>query len=129
MNITIQADKDNDQLYVLFRAEKDLAGIVAKTKKLTDNLYVDLDSEGKLVGIEIWQASKTLGANIEEIGLDALVGVSEAAKFFGVKKPNFLRDFASKENFPKPVAELASGRIWRLKDLEEYKTKTAKQSA
>ncbi|MBS3908666.1 MAG: DUF2283 domain-containing protein [Actinobacteria bacterium] len=129
MNITIQADKDNDQLYILFRENKELAGIAAETKKLADNLYLDVDSEGRLVGIEIWQASKTLGASIEDIGLDSLVGVAEAAKLFGVKKPNFIRDYVGKEDFPKPVAALASGRIWRLKDLEEYKAHSAKQSA
>jgi len=129
MKITIQTDKDNDQLYILFREEEQLAGVAVETKKLADNLYLDLDSEGKLVGIEIWQASKTLGADIENIGLDSLVGVAEAAKFFGVKKPNFLRDYAGKEDFPSPVAELASGRVWRLKDLEEYKAKSTKQSA
>ncbi|MDP2210851.1 MAG: DUF2283 domain-containing protein [Candidatus Aquicultor sp.] len=129
MNITIQADKDNDQLYILFRENKELAGIAAETKRLADNLYLDVDSEGRLVGIEIWQASKTLGASIEDIGLDSLVGVAEAAKLFGVKKPNFLRDYVSKEDFPRPVAALASGRIWRLKDLEEYKAQSAKQSA
>lgn len=129
MNITIQTDKDNDQLYILFRENKELTGIAAETKKLADNLYLDVDGEGRLVGIEIWQASKTLGASIEDIGLDALVGVAEAARLFGVKKPNFIRDYVSKEDFPKPVAALASGRIWRLRDLEEYKAQGKKQSA
>lgn len=129
MNIIIQTDKDNDQLYILFQGEEELASIATKTKKLADNLYLDVDSGGKLVGIEIWQASKMLGVSIKDVGLDSLVGVAEAAKLFGVKKPNFLRDYASKEDFPGPVAKLASGRIWRLKDLEEYKAKNIKQSA
>lgn len=129
MNINIQLDRDNDQIYILFREEEDLAGIAAKTVKLSSNIFMDVDREGRLVGIEIWQASKLLGMSIESITADSLVGVAEAAEFFGVKKPNFLRDYANKEDFPKPVVELASGRIWRLKDLEEYKAKAAKQSA
>ena len=37
-----------------------------------------------------------------------------------VKKPNFVRDIASRADFPKPVGVLASGRIWRKSEVEAF---------
>jgi hypothetical protein len=52
--------------------------------------------------------------------VDDLVGTAEAAAMAGVKKPNFVRDFAARSDFPKPVAALASGRVWRKTDVEAF---------
>jgi hypothetical protein len=52
--------------------------------------------------------------------VDDLVGTAEAAKMAGVKKPNFVRDLASRRDFPEPVGLLASGRIWRKTDIEAF---------
>ncbi len=49
-----------------------------------------------------------------------LVGTKEAADMLGVKKSNFVRDHASNPKFPKPVADLACGRIWLRSDVEHY---------
>jgi hypothetical protein len=49
-----------------------------------------------------------------------LVGTAEAAAMAGVKKPNFVRDIASRSDFPKPIGALASGRIWRKTDVEAF---------
>lgn len=49
-----------------------------------------------------------------------LVGTSEAAAAIGVRPPNFVRDWASRPDFPAPVASLASGRIWRESDVLAY---------
>lgn len=55
--------------------------------------------------------------------------MAEAARLCRVKKPNFLRDFASQPDFPEPVAELASGRIWWRTEIEAFLDKTAVTSS
>lgn len=130
MRMAIQTDREHDQLYILFRKKGKTEGVVKKTLKLSKDLYIDLDAKGKLVGIDMLNASKVLGVkNIEKINLDVLVGVAEAAALLGVKKPNFIRDYVNQADFPKPVAELASGRIWQRRDLEKYRKQKARKSA
>ena len=50
----------------------------------------------------------------------SLVGTAEAASVVGVRPQNFVRDWASRPDFPAPVATLASGRIWREADVAAY---------
>ena len=97
-------------------------GTVKKTIRASDDVALDLDARGRLVGIDVGNATRVLGRNAFADALtgDYLVGVAEAAKLCGVRKPNFVRDFASREDFPKPVAELASGRIWLRSEIESY---------
>ena len=49
-----------------------------------------------------------------------LVGTAEAAVVVGVRPQNFVRDWASRADFPRPVAALASGRVWRESDVRAY---------
>ncbi len=56
MKITL--DTDADAAYIYFK--EILAGEVAKTISLNDSINVDLDSEGKAIGIEVLNASKNL---------------------------------------------------------------------
>jgi predicted DNA-binding transcriptional regulator AlpA len=49
-----------------------------------------------------------------------LLGVAEAAEMFGVKRPNFLRDYAARPDFPKPIARLRCGPIWLGGDLRGW---------
>jgi hypothetical protein len=49
-----------------------------------------------------------------------LVGTAEGASVVGVRPPNFVRDWASRPDFPAPVATLSSGRVWRESDVREY---------
>jgi hypothetical protein len=49
-----------------------------------------------------------------------LVGTAEAAGVVGVRPQNFVRDWASRADFPAPVATLASGRVWRESDVRAY---------
>lgn len=58
-----------------------------------------------------------------------LVGTKEAAALFGVASSNFVRDWANREGFPKPVAVLARGRLWARKELEAYRTRTGPRRA
>ena len=50
-----------------------------------------------------------------------LLGTREAAAAYRVNVPNFIRDWASRPDFPAPVATLSTGRIWRRDDLESYR--------
>jgi len=54
----IEVDKEADAAFVYFKEIS--AGEVAKTISLNKNLNVDLDSKGKLLGIEILNASKVI---------------------------------------------------------------------
>ena len=124
-----QKDRANNQVYIgLWRDAPMKRSIVKKTVRVTDDIALDFDGRGRLVGIDISNASRVLGrsAFAEEPNSDELVGVAEAAKLCGVKKPNFIRDFASKPDFPKPLVELASGRIWLRSEVESYPVRTRK---
>ena len=56
----------------------------------------------------------------EERVAGRLMGTREAARFIGVRPPNFVRDWASRPDFPAPLATLSSGRVWLAGDIEEY---------
>ena len=77
-----------------------------------------VDSRGRLIAIVIRQASEHLAPAV--LVDDTLLGTREAAAFFAVKPSNFVRDVASRDDFPAPVANLASSRIWRRGDLRAY---------
>ncbi len=58
-----------------------------------------------------------------------LVGTKEAAQIFGVRPSNFVRDWASRDDFPRPVATLARGRLWARGDLQTYRARTGPRRA
>ena len=69
------------------------------------------------------------GAEVVAIRLDTgellrpegeMLGVREAAALLGVRPPNFVRDWASRPDFPAPAATLSSGRVWRGAEVREY---------
>ena len=66
---------------------------------------------------------------MSERASEHLVGTKEAAEVFGVRPSNFIRDWASREDFPEPVANLARGRLWAREDLEAYHTRTGPRRA
>ena len=49
-------DSEHDILYIDVAPDKK----AYDTQPLNDDILIDLDEEGNIVGIEIWQASKTL---------------------------------------------------------------------
>lgn len=51
---------------------------------------------------------------------DDLAGTREGASIAGVLPSNFVRDWASRPEFPTPVAVLSSGRVWRASEVREY---------
>ena len=58
-----------------------------------------------------------------------LVGTKEAAALFGVRPSNFVRDWASREGFPEPVATLSRGRLWAREDVEAYRARSSPRRA
>ena len=58
-----------------------------------------------------------------------LVGTKEAAALFGVRPSNFVRDWASRDDFPEPVTTLARGRLWAREDLLFYHVRTGPRRA
>jgi uncharacterized protein YuzE/predicted DNA-binding transcriptional regulator AlpA len=116
----IERDKEFDQLYINFSKSSE-EGAVAQTVEALPGVNLDLDAEGRLIGVEIIGAKDVIGASADEIDFAGeLVGVKEAAELAGKDKANFLRDLASREDFPKPIVSLASGRYWVSAEIERY---------
>lgn len=116
----IERDTKFDQLYINFSGAMG-DGVVAETTEVFPGVYFDVDSGGKLVGIDIPNAEEVIGVPVAGLNLSGeLVGVKEAAALVGKDRANFLRDLASRPDFPKPVAHLASGQLWLSKDIERY---------
>jgi predicted nucleotidyltransferase/predicted DNA-binding transcriptional regulator AlpA len=58
---------------------------------------------------------------MSETTTDRLLGTKEAAAYYGVNVPNFVRDWASRPDFPRPVATVSGKRIWRDEELLAYR--------
>jgi uncharacterized protein YuzE len=120
MDLTIQTDKEHDMVYFAFSRRALGRGAVTRTVRAGDDVALDFAGDGTLLGLEVMHASRVLGVGVDDVHLDALVGVKEAAARVGVQRSNFVRDYADKPDFPKPVAELATGRIWLRSQVEDY---------
>lgn len=59
---------------------------------------------------------------------DPLVGTAEAAAIVGVRPPNFVRDWASRAEFPAPAGTMSSGRVWRESDVVAYRDRRRRAS-
>jgi uncharacterized protein YuzE len=133
VKLIIQTDKDNDACYLGFTAASADAGSVKKTVRVSEDIALDFDAAGRLVGLDVMNASQALREDFADIQLDALIGVKEAAQLLKVQPPKLVRDHASKPDFPQPVSELASGRVWLRSQVEQYaekrRIKTAKTPA
>ena len=78
-------------------------------------------SDDRLVALEVAEPLRHLSPDVL-LG-DDLAGVKEAADLFGVQRSNFVRDIAARADFPTPVAVLASTRVWRRRDLLEFRAR------
>jgi uncharacterized protein YuzE len=58
----IEYDPDRDLLYIYFAEIETKA---AQTVTITPGVHADLDRDGKLMGIEVIEASKVMGKKIE----------------------------------------------------------------
>jgi uncharacterized protein YuzE len=57
--IKIRYDKDGDILYIL-----SANGPVKDTIEIGEDVFIEIDKNGKIVGIEIWQARKNIFAEL-----------------------------------------------------------------
>ena len=57
-----------------------------------------------------------------------LVGTKEAASIVGVLAPNFVRDWASRSDFPEPVV-LGGRRLWERAAIEAYDRRVGRRRA
>ncbi len=57
------------------------------------------------------------------------MGVAEIGERLGVTGSRVHQIIASDETFPRPVAELRAGRIWRTADIERWITRRDKRRA
>ncbi len=128
MELTVQADEANDIVYLGLSNRAFKASAVARTIRADDDIALDFDRRGRLVGVEVMNASERLVRARGSWTFDALVGVKEAAALIGVTRPNFIRDYADREGFPAPVAELGAGRIRLRAEVEAYASAQPKRT-
>jgi predicted DNA-binding transcriptional regulator AlpA len=57
---------------------------------------------------------------------EELVGVHEIAEMLGVSRQRVHAITRTHPDFPPPIAELASGRIWRRADVEAWARRTGR---
>lgn len=115
MKVTATYDADGDIAYVAFG---DIRGVV-RTLSPTDDVAIDLDAEGRVVGIEFVTASAVLDPSTfdQDPSLEKLIGVNEIAELIGRRKQNVAQHYTRRPDFPEPVAELPTGRYWRRGDV------------
>lgn len=58
---------------------------------------------------------------------DALVGAKEVARLLGVSRQRVDKITHTHHDFPRPVGQLAAGRIWRRKEIIEWATRTGRK--
>jgi predicted DNA-binding transcriptional regulator AlpA len=54
---------------------------------------------------------------------EVLVGTKEVAALLGVSRQRVNRIAQTHPEFPRPVGQLAAGRVWKRKDILEWATK------
>ena len=119
----IERDTEFNLLYINFSDKVD-EDSVAQTKEVMPGVYFDLDADGKLLGIEILSTQEVIGIPVTNLNFSGeLIGAEEAAKLFDTDQASFLKSFASRPDFPEPVARLASGQLWLSEDVERYMRK------
>jgi len=65
-------DPEADILYIMIRDEK-----VKETRDLDEDIWIDINDRGEIVGIEIWQARKHIISEILEfLRKDKEVGIT-----------------------------------------------------
>jgi uncharacterized protein YuzE len=120
MKIVSTYSAEADTAYVAFGDRREVAETIAPV----EDLAIDLDRQGRLVGVEFVTASRLLDTSaLEDAELDELIGVTEIARYLGKRKQNVAQHYASRDDFPEPAAELPTGRYWRRGDIEAWATR------
>jgi uncharacterized protein YuzE len=63
VNIAIQPDSDNDCLYLSFSAGFPGKAAIAKSLRATEDVTLDFDQDGCLIGVDVMNASSALPAS------------------------------------------------------------------
>jgi len=115
MKITPTYSEAGDTAYVAFGEPREVIETIAPL----EDLAIDLDAAGRVVGIEFVTASRYLDPSVfeEEPGFEDLIGVTEIAEVIGKRKQNVAQHYSRLSDFPRPVAELPTGRYWRRGDV------------
>lgn len=125
----LELDAQADAAYLSLSTGQDQ---VAETVPVLEWLNLDLDRDGRLIGLEILGASSRLRLSDAD-DVVALAGTREAAEIFGVRPSNFIRDYTTRPDFPAPLASLAGTRVWDCSHLIAYRqgrrTRMGKSSA
>jgi uncharacterized protein YuzE len=118
VKITATYDADGDTAYVQLGTSRP----VTRTLSPTEDIAIDLDEEGRVVGIEFVTASVVLDPSTfdQDPRQEKLIGVSEIAAMFGKHKQNVAQHYTRRRDFPEPVAVLPTGRYWRRGDIERW---------
>lgn len=117
MKIVATYSPEADTAYVAFGDSRE----VAETLAPVGDLAIDLDDDGRVVGIEFVTASRLLDKSaLKEAERDELIGVTEIARFLGKRKQNVAQHYTARDDFPEPAAELPTGRYWRRGDIEAW---------
>jgi uncharacterized protein YuzE len=120
MQLILETDVQEDLLYIAFSTRAQKPGAVKRTVRVNEDIVLDFDGRGALLGLDVTNASKVLRSKIDEVQLNTLIGVKEAAALAHVRPSNFVRDYANRPDFPAPVADLANGRVWLQSQVIEY---------
>lgn len=121
MKIVATYSSEADTAYVAFGEPRD----VARTTAPIEDLSIDLDTDGRLVGIEFITASRLLDSSaLADFEADELIGVTQIAEFLGKPKQNVAQHYTRRDDFPKPAAVLPTGRYWRRADIEAWRERS-----
>jgi uncharacterized protein YuzE len=127
MKVTPTYDATGDTAYVGFGDIRP----VARTISPVEDIAIDLDANGRVIGIEFVTASHVLDASTfdQDPRLEELIGVTEIAEALGKHKQNVAQHYTRRRDFPAPVAELPTGRYWRRGDVERWQSETRVRAA
>jgi uncharacterized protein YuzE len=126
MKIVATYSAEADTAYVSFGDSRE----VTETLAPMEDLSIDLDRDGRIVGIEFVTASRLLDpSTLEEAWGDELIGVTELADVLGKRKQNVAQYYTRRPDFPRPAAQLPTGRYWRRGDVETWLRSRGRTSA
>jgi predicted DNA-binding transcriptional regulator AlpA len=69
--------------------------------------------------LERVRPSSALAFTVPRVTKKALVGSAELPELLGVSRPTAIR-YARRPDFPAPLEQLASGRVWARADIERW---------
>src|SRR5262249_36657182 len=116
MKIVATQSIEADTAYVTFGDEREVAETIAPL----EDIAIDLDADGRVVGIEFVTVTRVLHPSaLGAAEKDELIGVTAIAELLGRRKQNVAQHYTRTPDFPEPVEVLPTGTYWRRGDVEE----------